>query len=166
MSVNFNYHNHEVNPQMATIVSPTEVVVVSTFHVELDGGGGDIQVVYPYSMIEPIRNLLDTGVQSDRGDIDERWAILLKEELMHAKIDMQALFVEKQVPLSDLINFRAGDIIPIDLPEQVMVLAEELPIIRGQFGEHQGNAAVKVEEIIEIYDPENEDIKNAITHQE
>lgn len=166
MSVNFNCHNHEVNPQMATIVSPTEVVVVSNFHVELDGGGGDIQVVYPYSMIEPIRNLLDTGVQSDRGDIDERWAILLKEELMHAKIDMQALFVEKQVPLSDLINFRAGDIIPIDLPEQVMVLAEDLPIIRGQFGEHQGNAAVKVEEIIEIYDPENEDIKNAITHQE
>jgi len=166
MSVNFNSHNHEVNPQMATIVSPTEVVVVSTFHVELEGGGGDIQVVYPYSMIEPIRNLLDTGVQSDRGDIDERWAILLKEELMHAKINMQALFVEKQVPLSDLINFRAGDIIPIDLPEQVMVLAEELPIIRGQFGEHQGNSAVKVEEIIEIYDPENEDIKNAITHQE
>ncbi len=166
MAVNFNYHSHEVNPQMATIVSPSEVIVVSKFHVELDGGGGDIHVVYPYSMLEPIRNLLDTGVQSDHGDIDERWAILLKEELMHAKIDMQALFIEKQVPLSDLINFKAGDIIPIDLPEQVLVLAEEMPVIRGQFGEHQGNAAVKVEEVLEIYDPENEDIKNAITHQE
>ena len=166
MSVNFNYHNHEVNPQMATIVSPTEVIVVSTFHVELDGGGGDIQIVYPYSMIEPIRNLLDTGVQSDHGEIDERWAILLKEELMHAKINMQALFVEKQVPLSDLINFRTGDIIPIDMPEQVLLLAEDMPVIRGQFGEHQGNAAIKVEDVIEIYDPDNEDIKNAITHQE
>ena len=166
MSVNFNYHNHEVNPQMATIVSPTEVIVVSTFHVELDGGGGDIQIVYPYSMIEPIRNLLDTGVQSDHGEIDERWAILLKEELMHAKINMQALFVEKQVPISDLINFRAGDIIPIDMPEQVLLLAEDMPVIRGQFGEHQGNAAIKVEDVIEIYDPDNEDIKNAITHQE
>ncbi len=166
MAVNFNYHSHEVNPQMATIVSPSEVIVVSKFQIELDGGGGDIHVVYPYSMLEPIRNLLDTGVQSDHGDIDERWAILLKEELMHAKIDMQALFVEKQVPLSDLINFKAGDIIPIDLPEQVLVLAEEMPVIRGQFGEHQGNAAVKVEEVLEIYDPENEDIKNAITHQE
>ncbi len=166
MAVNFNYHNHEVNPHMATIVSPTEVVVVSNFHVELDGGGGDIHVVYPYSMIEPIRTLLDTGVQSDHGDIDERWAILLKEELMHAKINMQALFVEKQIPVSDLINFKAGDIIPFDLPEQVMILAEEMPIIRGQYGEHQGNAAVKVEEIVEIYDPENEDIKNAITHHD
>ena len=166
MSVHFNYHNHEVNPQMATIVSPTEVIVVSSFHIELDGGGGDIQIVYPYSMIEPIRNLLDTGVQSDHGDIDERWAILLKEELMHAKINIQALFVEKQVKLSDLINFKAGDIIPIDLPEQVLLLAEDIPVIRGQFGEHQGNTAVKVEDVIEIYDPENEDIKNAITHQE
>jgi len=166
MAVNFNYHNHEVNPHMATIVSPTEVIVVSKFHVELDGGGGDIHVVYPYSMIEPIRSLLDTGVQSDHGDIDERWAILLKEELMHARINMQALFLEKQIPVSDLINFKAGDIIPVDLPEQVMILAEDMPIIRGQYGEHQGNTAVKVEEIVEIYDPENEDIKNAITHPE
>ena len=166
MAVNFNYHNHEVNPSMATIVSPTEVVVVSNFHVELDGGGGDIHVVYPYSMIEPIRTLLDAGVQSDHGDIDERWAILLKEELMHAKINMQALFVEKQIPVSDLINLKTGDIIPFDLPEQVMILAEDMPIIRGQYGEHQGNAAVKVEEIVEIYDPENEDIKNAITHHD
>ena len=166
MAVDFNYHNHEVNPSMATIVSPTEVIVVSKFHVELDGGGGDIHVVYPYSMIEPIRSLLDAGVQSDHGDIDERWAILLKEELMHAKIDMQALFVEKQLPVSDLINFKVGDIIPIDLPEQVMVMAEEMPIILGQYGEHQGKAAVKVEQVIEIYDPENEEIKNAITHQE
>jgi len=166
MAVNFNYHNHEVNPHMATIVSPTEVVVVSNFHVELDGGGGDIHMVYPYSMIEPIRTLLDAGVQSDHGDIDERWAILLKEELMHAKINMQALFVEKQIPVSDLINFKTGDIIPFDLPEQVMILAEDMPIIRGQYGEHQGNAAVKVEEIVEIYDPENEDIKNAITHHD
>jgi len=166
MSVNFNYHNHEVNPSMATIVSPTEVIVVSNFHVELDGGGGDIHIVYPYSMIEPIRTLLDAGVQSDHGDIDERWAILLKEELMHARINMQALFVEKEIPVSDLINFKAGDIIPFDLPEQVMILAEDMPIIRGQYGEHQGNAAVKVEEIVEIYDPENEDIKNAITHHD
>ena len=166
MSVNFNYHNHEVNPSMATIVSPTEVIVVSNFHVELDGGGGDIHIVYPYSMIEPIRTLLDAGVQSDHGDIDERWAILLKEELMHAKINMQALFVEKEIPVSELINFKTGDIIPFDLPEQVMILAEDMPIIRGQYGEHQGNAAVKVEEIVEIYDPENEDIKNAIAHHD
>ena len=166
MSVEYSYHNHEVNPHMANIVSPSEVVVVSNFHVDLDGGGGDLHVVYPYSMIEPIRTVLDAGVQSDYGDLDDRWSILLKEELMHARINMQGLFIEKQLQVSDLINFKAGDIIPIDMPEQVVLLAEDMPIIRGQYGEHQGNTAVKVEEIVEIYDPENEDIKSAIARPE
>ena len=40
MDITFEYMNSEVNPSMANIVSPSEVVVVSTFHVELDGGGG------------------------------------------------------------------------------------------------------------------------------
>lgn len=165
MAVEYSYHSHEINPQMANIVSPSEVIVVSSFSLELDGGG-DLQVVFPYSMIEPIRTLLDAGVQSDHGDLDQRWSILLKEELMHARINLQALFVEKQLPVSDLINFKAGDIIPIEMPEQVLLLAEEMPIIRGQYGEHQGNTAVKVEDIVKIYDPENEDIKSAIAQPE
>lgn len=166
MAVKYIYHAHEVNPHMANIGSPTEIVVVSKFNLEIDGGGGEIHIVYPYSKIEPIRNLLDAGVLSDRGIVDERWAILMREELMNAKVDMQGLFVEKQIPVRDLINFKAGDIIPIDLPEQVLLLAEDMPIIRGQYGEHQGNAAVKVEEVVEIFDPENEEIKQAITQQE
>lgn len=162
MQVKFDYHSHEVNPHMAAIVSPTEVIVVSSFHLELEGGGGDINVVFPYSMIEPIRTLLDTGVQSDRGDIDERWAVLLKEELLHAKVDIEAIFVEKEIRISDLLDFQPGDIIPIDMPDQVLVLAEEMPVMRGQYGEYQGNSAVKIEEIVEVFNPENADIKNAI----
>ena len=75
MHVNFEFNSMEVNPQFANIVSPTEVVVVSTFHVELDGGGGDFQVTIPYSMVEPIRDLLDAGIASDIEDKDERWVV-------------------------------------------------------------------------------------------
>ncbi|MGL4466650.1 MAG: flagellar motor switch protein FliM, partial [Plesiomonas shigelloides] len=65
MDVEFDYLDSEVNPAMANIVSPTEVVVVSSFHIELDGGGGDVHITMPYSMLEPIRELLDAGVQGD-----------------------------------------------------------------------------------------------------
>lgn len=155
LNVDFEYHNHEVNPHLANIVSPSEVIVVSSFHVELEGGGGDIHVVSPYSMIEPIRSILDAGVQSDLSEIDDRWSVLLKEELMHAKVNMSALFAEKELTVSDLINLQAGDIIPIDMPEQVMLMAEEMPVMKGQFGEHAGNSAVKIEDVFEIYDPES-----------
>jgi len=77
-------------------------------------------------------------------------------------VNIQAIFAEKELRVSDLLNFEAGDIIPIDMPEQMLVLAEDMPVMRGQYGEYQGNAAVKIDEIVEVYDPENTDIKNAI----
>lgn len=155
LKVKFDYHNHEVNPHLANIVSPSEVIVVSSFNVELDGGGGDLHVVFPYSMIEPIRSILDAGVQSDLSEVDDRWSVLLKEELMHAKVNMSALFAEKELRISDLINLQAGDIIPIEMPKQVILMTEDMPVMRGQYGEHMGNAAVKIEDVFEIYDPEN-----------
>ena len=71
MDVDFEYINSEINPHFANIVTPREYVVVCRLHVELDGGGGDIHVTLPYSMLEPIRELLDAGIQSDRNDRDE-----------------------------------------------------------------------------------------------
>src|ERR1700744_43676 len=49
----------EINPHFANIVSPSEIVVITSFHVELDGGGGDLNITMPYSMLEPLREILD-----------------------------------------------------------------------------------------------------------
>ena len=155
LKVKFDYHNHEVNPHLANIVSPTEVIVVSSFHIELEGGGGDIHVVFPYSMIEPIRSILDAGVQSDMSEVDDRWGVLLKEELLHAKVELTALFAEKELKVSDLINLQAGDIIPLDMPDLITLITDDMPIIRGKYGEHDGNAAIKIEHIVQLYDPDD-----------
>ena len=40
LGLGFEYLNSEINPHFANIVSPREYVVVTRFHVELDGGGG------------------------------------------------------------------------------------------------------------------------------
>lgn len=163
MQVDFDYHNHEVNPHLANIVSPTEVIVVSRFHIELEGGGGDIHVVFPYSMIEPIRSVLDAGVQSDMSELDDRWSVLLKEELMHAKVELTGIFTEKELKISDLINLQAGDIIPIDMPDQVILMANDMPIMRGQYGEHDGNVAIRLENMYELCDPDDPLLKKLNT---
>src|SRR5574344_517716 len=90
LDVNFEYINSEVNPALANIVSPSEVVVVSTFHVELDGGGGDLHITMPYSMIEPIREMLDAGFQSDIDDQDERWVKALREDILGVSVPLSA----------------------------------------------------------------------------
>ena len=104
--VTFEYMGSEVNPSLANIVSPSEVVVVNTFHVELDGGGGDIHLTIPYSMLEPIREILDAGVQSDTDDTDERWAIAMREDIMLANVHMQLKLLKHQMKLRELAKLK------------------------------------------------------------
>jgi flagellar motor switch protein FliM len=144
LPVEYEFMTMEVNPQFANIVSPTEVVVVSTFHVELDGGGGNFQVVMPYSMLEPIRELLDAGVQSDRSEHDERWVVALREEVKSADVTLSATLAKVPVKLRDVLALEEGDVIPINFPEKIFLKAEGVPVFEGTFGESKGNLAIKI----------------------
>ncbi|WP_031433543.1 flagellar motor switch protein FliM [Methylomarinum vadi] len=143
MDMNFEYMNSEVNPQFANIVSPSEIVVISTIHVELEGGGGDLNIAMPYTMIEPIRELLD-AVTSDRGEVDGRWQESLRNEVMRGEVELSSILFEKEVPLRDVMKFRAGDVIPVEMPEMVTLYAEEIPVFKGKLGLSDGNYAVQI----------------------
>jgi len=144
MDMEFEFVNHEVNPQFANVVSPSEVVVISTFHIEIEGGGGDIHITLPYSMIEPIRALLDTGIQSDSSSDDGRWSKAMREEVLHADIDLSAEFTQLEMSLKKILSLQPGDIIPLDMPKNIIAKAEGVPMFNATFGEHKGKAALKV----------------------
>ncbi|WJG10614.1 flagellar motor switch protein FliM [Aliiglaciecola sp. LCG003] len=148
MDVSFEYLDSEVNPAMANIVSPTEVVVISSFHIELDGGGGDFHVSLPYSMLEPIRELLDAGVQSDKEDTDLRWSKALRDEILDVNVAISTHMMDLEVTLKDIMEFKKGDIIPIEMPDHITVLIEELPTFRAKLGRSRDNMALKITEKI------------------
>ncbi|MDH5632760.1 MAG: flagellar motor switch protein FliM [Gammaproteobacteria bacterium] len=149
LEVDFEYLNSEVNPQFANIVSPSEVVVMANFHIELDGGGGDLHVTMPYSMLEPIRELLVAGVQSDRADVDDRWIAALRHEMKAAKVELRGNLVETEISLRDLRGIQPGDVIPIDIPETVTATIEGVPVFQCKYGVSGGYAALKIVERIE-----------------
>jgi len=144
MQVQFEFINSEINPQFANIVSPTETVVVSRFHVELDGGGGEVHLTLPYAMVEPIRTMLDAGVQSDRmGERDERWISCLHEEVMDAEVELTSLLLETRLSIGEFLGLRVGDVIPVSLPDVTTVFAEDVPIFRGEYGQTNGRYAIR-----------------------
>lgn len=149
LPVEFEYVNSEVNPQFANIVSPTEVVVVSTFRIEMDGGGGNLHVTMPYSMVEPIRDVLDAGVQSDRTEVDERWVKALHREMREATVNLDCTLTTATLSLREVRSLKPGDIIPVELPKTVTVRAENVPVLRGTYGVSRGNNAVKIIEQVE-----------------
>ena len=148
MEVNFEYINSEVNPAMANIVGPSEAIVVSTFHIELDGGGGDLHVTMPYSMIEPVREMLDAGFQSDLDDQDERWSKALREDVLDVSVPLSATVARRQLRLRDILHMQPGDVIPIELQDELVMRANGVPSFKVKLGSHKGNLALQVVEPI------------------
>ena len=139
------YINSEINPHFANIVSPSEIVVVTSFRIELDGRGGELHVTMPYSMIEPMRDVLDSGMQSDRAERDENWTLTLREELEEAEVELVPVLGRATLNVGRLINLEPGDVIPCDFDGQVTLLAEGVPVLRGSYGASRGQQAVKIE---------------------
>ncbi|MFC5568972.1 flagellar motor switch protein FliM [Lysobacter yangpyeongensis] len=147
MPVEFEYLNSEVNPHFANIISPRDYIVVSRFHCELEGGGGEVHVALPYSMLEPIREQLDAGVQSDRIEKDAGWTRAMHAQLQEAMVEISSTIARRQISLRDLSRMKVGDIIPIDLLPVAPVHVEQMPLFSGEFGVHNGRNAIKVTQV-------------------
>ena len=147
--VRFEYVGSEVNPQFANIVSPSEVVVVTSFHVDLENGGGEFHVCMPYSMVEPIRELLDAGVQSDRGERDERWERSLRDQILDAEVVLSSTLTEVTLSLQQISQLEKGDIIPIEMPEIVEVNAADIPVFNARLGVSNGSFSLKITDWID-----------------
>jgi len=146
LKIDIEYLQSELNPHFANIVSPSEIVVITTFNVELDGGGGEFHVTMPYSMIEPLRDVLDAGVQSDRVEHDERWLYTLREEINDAEVELATSLAQARLTVGEILNLRPGDIIPCDFNGRVTLFADAVPMFRGTFGLSRGQQAVKITE--------------------
>jgi flagellar motor switch protein FliM len=143
-ALNVEYLNSEMNPQFANIVSPSEIVVITCFRVELEGGGGELHVTLPYSMIEPIRDLLDSGIQSDRTDGHESWSQTLREEIEDVAVDVVPLLGNASMTVGQLLELKPGDVIPCDFDGNITLVAEGVPFLRGSYGLSRGQQALKV----------------------
>lgn len=140
----FDHLGHEMNPAMANVINPTEVVVVSTFQVDLEGGSGEFHVAMPYSMLEPIRDLLVSGFQNSEDEKDERWQIALQRDILMARLPLEMMIAQQDMTLRDVVDLEAGDVIPIELPETFQLKANKVPVFNCTMGVSRGNLAVKI----------------------
>ena len=148
MAIEPEYMNSEINPNFANIVTPTEIVVVSRFHIELEGGGGDIHITIPYSMLEPIKDVLKAGMQSDRADKDERWGQTLRNELEETEVDLVTRMCQSKITLGELLDLKAGDVLPCDFDGQATVMADGIAVFQGEVGQQRGRQVVRVNRLI------------------
>ncbi|KEA64296.1 Flagellar motor switch protein FliM [Marinobacterium lacunae] len=144
MDIKFQHVGSEVNPAMANVVNPTEVVVVSTFQVDLEGGTGELHITLPYSMLEPIRETLVSGYQNTEDQQDERWRAALSRDVLLAPLDINLVVAEREMTLRDVMQLEAGDVIPVEMEEKLPLFAHGVPVYNCQLGTSRGNLAIKI----------------------
>ncbi len=144
----FAYVRSEMNTQFANIATPTEVVVAYTFKIELGAGGGDFHVCLPYSMIEPIRDLLYSSMQADRIEADNRWLNLMQKQVQNAEVDLVATLGNTDVTLGEILNLKAGDVISLEIPQAIMAEVDGVPVLECNYGILNGQYALKVNKIL------------------
>ena len=146
--LNFEYIRSEMNSQFANIATPSEIVVSTTFSIEFGGSAAEMHICFPYSMLEPIRDLLYSSMQSDQLSSDKRWITTLRKQLQSAEVELTAELTHAALTLGQINKMKVGDVIPVNIPETIIAKVDGVPLVECKFGQQQGQYAIQIERFI------------------
>ena len=146
--LNFEYIRSEMNSQFANIATPSEIVVSTTFSIEFGGSAAEMHICFPYSMLEPIRDVLYSSMQSDQLSTDRRWITTLRQQLQGAEVELVAELTHATVSLGQVQKMKVGDVIPVAIPEAIIAKVDGTPLMECRFGQQQEQYSIRVERFI------------------
>jgi flagellar motor switch protein FliM len=153
-ALSLEYMRSEMNPQFATIATPGEIVVATSFSLEIGDLGGDLQICIPYSTLEPIRDILYSTLQGDSMETDKRWVNLLTQQIKDAAVEITAEFGQAQATVGELLALKVGDFIQLDRPDRLIATSDGVPVFDCQYGVSNGRYAIQIENILSLPQPE------------
>ncbi|WP_321798730.1 flagellar motor switch protein FliM [Caballeronia sp. J97] len=148
----FEYMRSEMHTQFANVATPNEIVIVTQFTIEFGSTGGTLHICMPYSMIEPIRDVLSSPIQGEALEVDRRWVRVLSQQVQSAEVELTVDLAEIRSSFEQILNMRAGDVLPIDVPEQVVAKVDGVPVMECGYGIFNGQYALRVQKMISATD--------------
>lgn len=147
--VTFEYIRSEMHTKFASITGSNEVVVVTPFHIEFGATGGDLNVCLPYSMIEPVRDLLTRPLQETAlEEVDQRWMHQLSRQVRSADVELVAEFAHVDTTIGKLMRMKRGDVLPLDIPQTVMAQVNGVPLMECSYGSFNGQYALRIQQLL------------------
>jgi flagellar motor switch protein FliM len=127
-------------------------VIVTQFSIEFGATGGTLHICMPYSMIEPIRDVLSSPIQGEALEVDRRWVRVLSQQVQAAEVELTADLAMVQVTFEDILNMRAGDVLPVSIPENIVAKVDGVPVMECGYGIFNGQYALRVQNMISAAD--------------
>ncbi|MBA3059921.1 MAG: flagellar motor switch protein FliM [Gammaproteobacteria bacterium] len=147
------YQRSEMQPQFANIATPSEIVISTSFQLEIGEIAGAIHFCMPYATLEPIRDILYSSTQGDSIEVDKRWVNVLTQEIQAAEITLVAELARADATVEQLLAMKIGDFIELDRPSRIQVTVESVPVFECQYGTHNAKYAIRIDKSLRGNDP-------------
>ncbi|WP_414714140.1 flagellar motor switch protein FliM [Sphingomonas sp.] len=141
--IDFAVGRVEANPAMLGI-GPEDALIVTRFGLATEGGEPvHLDLLYPVAAMKPHGASL-AGRVLDKVEPDPAWRTALTRAAMNVRFPVRSVLAEPVVPLSLLMNLKAGDVIPISFGANVPVMVGGDRLGVGTVGVSNGLAAVRL----------------------
>ena len=139
------YQRSEMQPQFANIATPSEIIISTSFQLEIGEITGSIHFCMPYASLEPIRDVLYSSTQGDSLEVDRRWVNVLTQEIQAAEITLVAELARADATIEQLLAMKVGDFIELDRQPRIQVTVDGVPVFECQYGTHNAKYAVRID---------------------
>ena len=142
------YQRSEMQPQFATIATPSEIVISTSFQLEIGDIAGAIHFCFPYSTLEPIRDVLYSSTQGDSMEVDRRWVNVLTREIQAAEVTIVAQLAKADATVEQLMSLKKGDFIELEREPRIQATVDGVPIFECNYGTHNAKYAIRIEKAL------------------
>ena len=142
------YQRSEMQPQFVTIATPSEIVISTSFQLEIGDIAGSIHFCFPYSTLEPIRDVLYSSTQGDSVEVDKRWVNVLTKEIQAAEVTLVAHLATAEATVERLLSLKKGDFIELERETRIQATVDGVPIFECNYGTHNAKYAIRIEKAL------------------
>jgi flagellar motor switch protein FliM len=146
--VELEYQRSEMQPQFANIATPSEIVVSTSFQLEIGDISGSIHFCFPYATLEPIRDVLYSSTQGDSIEVDKRWVNLLTYEIQAAEVTLVAQLAKADATVQQLLSMKKGDFIELEREPTIQATVDGVPLFECQYGTHNAKYAIRIDKAL------------------
>ena len=142
------YVRSEMQPQFANVATAAEIVVSTSFTLEIGESSGQIHFCIPYATFEPIRDVLYSTMQGGSNAPDRRWINLMTQQIQSAEVELVAELAQAPATVEQLLALKAGDFIELDLNQAIQAKVAGVPVLDCHYGTSNGKYALKVDQLL------------------
>ncbi len=143
MEVSATHTRTYQGPDGVESVDAGDAVIACKFDITIDGRDESFDIVWPLGTVAPLVPVFE-GQKRERDPVeDARWGKALRARVTDSTISLSSRVGRTRMTLGEVAELTPGAVIDISNPQRGTVFANDIAVLEGRFGVHDGRYAIE-----------------------